>query len=167
MPTSGSRSSRSPAPGVPPTADVDGTPTDEIRAAGGVVVRAGADGPEVLVVHRPRYDDWSLPKGKAEPDETDEAAALREVAEETGVVAALGPEIATVRYVDGRGRAKRVRYWYMTPEAEHPITPNDEVDSVRWIPLHAVGRLLTYRHDRTLLAALESPRSAGPAERSR
>ena len=88
-----------------------------VEAAGGVVLRGepGA-GVEVLVVHRPKYDDWSLPKGKLEPGETDEAAAVREVEEETGWRCALGEELPAVRYTDRNGRPKHVRYWHMTPE---------------------------------------------------
>ena len=86
-----------------------------IRAAGGVVVREGERGAEVLIVHRPRYDDWSLPKGKAEPGEDDKRCALREVEEETGLVCELGAELPGTIYRDARGRRKRVRYWLMRP----------------------------------------------------
>jgi 8-oxo-dGTP pyrophosphatase MutT (NUDIX family) len=86
-----------------------------VRAAGGLVTRpATGGGVEVLVVHRPRYDDWSLPKGKAEPGESDEDAALREVEEETGYRCTLGTELPTVHYEDRRGRQKQVRFWRMT-----------------------------------------------------
>ncbi|HUF83802.1 MAG TPA: NUDIX domain-containing protein, partial [Acidimicrobiia bacterium] len=84
--------------------------SDAVRAAGGVVLRRGADGPEVLVVHRPRYGDWSLPKGKCEPGEGDEDAARREVEEESGVRVRLGAELPTGAYLDRRGRPKQVRY---------------------------------------------------------
>ena len=82
-----------------------------VRAAGGIPVRDGRDGLEVLVVHRPQYDDWSFPKGKCEEGETDEACALREVQEETGLVCALERELPSTAYHDSRGRQKRVRYW--------------------------------------------------------
>ena len=74
-------------------------------------------------MHRPRYDDWSLPKGKVEPGETDEDAARREVEEETGYLCALGEELATVRYVDRRGRDKQVRYWQMTVDRRGRLGP--------------------------------------------
>ena len=86
----------------------------EIRAAGGVVRRRRADGgDEVVLVHRPAYDDWSLPKGKLEDGEREEDAALREVEEETGLQCRLERELATTRYRDARGRRKIVRYWRM------------------------------------------------------
>ena len=132
----------------------------EVRAAGGIVwrqaPRAGLrrGGPEVLLVHRPRYDDWSFPKGKLDGDETDEAAAYREVLEETGLRCRLGAPLGEVRYTDRRGRSKAVRYWLMEPETPPDLggfVPNAEVDEVRWLEPAAADRLLTYRHDRDLL----------------
>ena len=118
-----------------------------IEAAGGVLWRRTSnDRVKVLVVHRPRYDDWSLPKGKLEPGESARSAALREVEEETGLRCKAGDELAELRYTDRKGRAKRVRYWAMRP-VDGEFTPNDEVDEVRWVPLDAVGDLLTYEHD--------------------
>ena len=106
-------------------------PGDEqpvVRAAGGVVWRRSDAGLEVLLVHRPRYDDWSLPKGKADPGEDDVDTAAREVAEETGLAGVLGPELARIRYTDRNGRAKVVRYWSMTVDGPVPtFTPNGEV----------------------------------------
>ena len=128
----------------------------EVRAAGGVVWRAGAAGPEVLLVHRPRYDDWSLPKGKLDPGETFEAAARREVLEETGVDATLGEELEPVRYRDNKGRPKLVRYWVMPAGAETAFTPNDEVDAIRWAPPADAARLLTYERDAELVLAAAS-----------
>src|SRR5687767_14727897 len=101
---------------------------DEVlRAAGGVVWRrtsADPTGFEVLLVHRPAYDDWSFPKGKHHKGETDEETALREVLEETGVTGRLGPELPPVEYVAGDwGRPKRVRYWAMAVEAEAAREP--------------------------------------------
>jgi 8-oxo-dGTP diphosphatase len=108
---------------------------------------------EVLVVHRPRYDDWSLPKGKCDRGESYREAAVREVAEETGAVCRVGPELPDVRYLDHKGRTKRSRYWAM----EHlhgSFEPNDEVDEVRWLPLPAATALLSYPHDRPVVEAL-------------
>ena len=125
-----------------------------VRAAGGVVTRPSTNGVEVLVVHRPRYDDWSLPKGKAEPGETDEETARREVEEETGYACALGRELATDRYVDRHGRDKQVRYWMMTVEHERPWAPNREVDERRWLPPDRAADLLSYDADRELVTTL-------------
>ena len=121
-----------------------------IRAGGGVVRRPEPDGPKVALVHRPRYDDWTLPKGKAVKGEADDASALREVLEETGLRCELGPEVASVHYRDHYDRPKVVRYWLMYPSAGAFI-PNDEVDRLRWVrPDEAIG-LLTYGHDRDVI----------------
>ena len=125
-----------------------------VRAAGGLVSRIGESGVEVLVVHRPRYDDWSIPKGKVEPGERDEEAALREVEEETGYQCSLSDEIATVRYIDRKGRNKQVRFWKMAVIGEIEWAPNDEVDLRRWISPSVAATLLTYDTDRALLKAL-------------
>jgi 8-oxo-dGTP diphosphatase len=113
-------------------------------------------------VHRPRYDDWSLPKGKADAGESDEDAAVREVEEETGVRCRRGPELSSTRYVDRRGRPKVVRYWLMEPEAgaDGPGTfrPNDEVDEVRWCSAADAGKILTHAHDRLLIREAEDLR---------
>ena len=122
----------------------------EVRAGGGVVRRRGPSGPEVAVVHRPRYDDWTLPKGKANHGESDEASALREVREETGLRCELGPEVAEVRYRDHLDRPKVVRYWLMYPAAGG-FVPNDEVDRLRWITPDEAMTALTYRHDRDVV----------------
>lgn len=130
-----------------------------VRAAGGVIVRDGSDGPEVLVVHRPRYNDWSFPKGKRDGNETDEQTALREVAEETGLACVLGPELGQARYQDHRGRPKIVRYWLMTmaPDDAGPgFVPGDEVDEFRWCQPADAARLLTYSYDRDLLEHMRS-----------
>jgi len=132
-------------------------PDAVVRAAGGLVTRPAGDGLEVLLVHRPRYDDWSLPKGKAEPGEPDEETARREVEEETGYRCALGEEVASQRYVDRRGRDKEVRYWRMTVEHEGPWAPNEEVDERRWLAPAAAEHLLTYPADRKLVATLATP----------
>ena len=123
-----------------------------VRASGGVVLRDGAAGPEVLLVHRPRYDDWSLPKGKREAGETDEQCAVREVEEETGVRCSLGPELLPQKYVDRKGRPKVVRYWLMQPQSAHEFVPNREIDQVRWVALADASDELTYPGDRDQVA---------------
>ena len=122
--------------------------TGEVRAAGGVVARDGV----VLLVHRPRYDDWTFPKGKAEEGESDEDCALREVREETGLRCTLEDELPTTHYVDARGRPKRVRWWRMRVVGDEGFTPNQEVDELRWIDHDAAAELLTYERDRALLS---------------
>ena len=122
----------------------------EVKAAGGVVWRRGPGGVEVAVVHRPRYDDWSLPKGKLDPGESWEQAALREVDEEAGLACRLGQELPPVSYTDHKGRAKVVRYWMMEP-LDGEFVPSDEVDEVRWLPTKDAGALLSYAHDQELL----------------
>jgi 8-oxo-dGTP pyrophosphatase MutT (NUDIX family) len=128
-----------------------------VRAAGGVVHRLVNDEVEVLIVHRPRYDDWSIPKGKCEPDESDERAALREVREETGLTCVLEAEVGSTSYVDHRGRDKRVRFWLMRPiggafAASGEFTPNDEVDEVAWLSPHAAVAVLSADGERTVMA---------------
>jgi 8-oxo-dGTP diphosphatase len=125
-----------------------------VRAAGGVVVRNADEQPHVLLVHRPRYDDWTLPKGKNEPGERDEDAALREVEEETGFRCTLGDPAGETRYEDAKGRPKVVRYWVMEPAEDHTFSPNREVDELRWCTRREAAKLLTYPHDRRLLAKL-------------
>ena len=124
----------------------------EVKASGGVVWRRGRGGLEVVLVHRPRYDDWSLPKGKLDAGESWEAAALREVEEEVGMRCRLGEELAPVRYRDNKGRDKAVRYWLMEPEDDAaPFTPNDEVDEMRWTDVAAAAALLSYPRDAELV----------------
>lgn len=143
-------------PGLPP-----------IEAAGGVVLRTGpspadaggGDRVEVLVVHRPAYDDWSLPKGKLDPGEDAATAARREVAEETGVAVRVGVELPRMHY-HVQGRPKRVRWFRMEPTGGDPASrpPDGEVDLARWVPIDEASTLLTYGPDRALLlAALEGP----------
>jgi 8-oxo-dGTP pyrophosphatase MutT (NUDIX family) len=130
--------------------------SDLVRAAGGLVCRRRDDGArEILVVHRPAYDDWSFPKGKLEPGEREEDAAIREVEEETGLRCRLEEEVATTRYRDARGRDKTVRYWLMTPIAG-TLEAANEVDDARFVPLAEASELLTYARDAELLAELHS-----------
>jgi 8-oxo-dGTP diphosphatase len=119
----------------------------EVKAAGGVVLRDG----RIAVVHRPRYDDWSLPKGKLDPGEGWEECALREVHEETGLHCTLARELSSTSYTDRKGRAKVVRYWLMDVTAEDTFTPDDEVDELRWVPPAEAASLLTYPHDAELI----------------
>jgi 8-oxo-dGTP diphosphatase len=107
----------------------------------------------VVVVHRPKYDDWSFPKGKAHPGESDEECALREIDEETGLRVRLDEELPTTSYVDARGRPKRVRWWRMTVLTGE-FTPTDEVDELRWLTPGEARCLLTYARDVELLDAI-------------
>jgi polyphosphate kinase len=124
-----------------------------VRAAGGVIWRPSESGTEILLVHRPSYDDWSFPKGKVEPGEDDLEAAVREVLEETGFECRVGPELPAARYLDHRGRPKEVRYWAMEPTAGE-FAANEEIDAVAWLSRERASELLTYDGDREVLAAL-------------
>ena len=124
----------------------------EVQAAGGLVVR---DDGRVAVIHRPRYDDWSLPKGKLDPGESFEDAARREVEEETGVRARIVGELRPARYVDNKGRDKLVRWYRMELDGEPAaFVPNDEVDELRWVTPDEALALLRYDHDRALLETI-------------
>jgi 8-oxo-dGTP pyrophosphatase MutT (NUDIX family) len=125
-----------------------------VRAAGGVVVREGDSGVEVVLVHRPKYDDWTLPKGKVEESESDEECALREVEEETGLVCELLEELEGSSYQDSSGRPKVVRYWLMRPVAG-ALRPTREIDDACWLTLDQAEARLTYDRDVRVL------RSAG------
>jgi 8-oxo-dGTP diphosphatase len=118
----------------------------EVLAAGGLVLRDG----RVAVVHRPRYDDWSLPKGKLDRGEDFEEAALREVWEETGLRCRIDSTLGDTSYTDRKDRAKLVRYYRMTPEGGE-FEPNDEVDELRWLPPAEAEDLLTYDFDKELV----------------
>ena len=124
-----------------------------IKAAGGVAWRPGPDGePEILLVHRTKYDDWSLPKGKAEPGEPLPVTAVREVLEEGGARLALGRRLVSVRYNVG-GRPKRVHYWAArTMSVDERAVPNSEVDEVAWVPAARAAEQVSYPHDHGVLA---------------
>lgn len=126
------------------------TERPHVRAAGGLVVRDG----RVAAVHRPRYDDWSLPKGKLEAGESWEDAALREVEEECGLRCALGEELPADEYTDHKGRPKTVRWWRMAVDEDVGFAPDDEVDELRWLTPAEASVLLSYEHDRGLVAQL-------------
>ena len=126
-----------------------------VRAAGGVVWRRGPNGLEVLLIHRPRYGDWSFPKGKAKGEaESDEETAVREVEEEVGLRLVPGPELESTRYRDSKGRQKVVRYWAMElPHGEDAIA-GDGVDEVRWAGLDEAEQQLTWDRDVVVLDSL-------------
>jgi 8-oxo-dGTP pyrophosphatase MutT (NUDIX family) len=127
-----------------------------IRAAGGILVRDG----RVLLVHRPRYDDWSLPKGKLDEDETWEQGALREVEEETGLDCEVGDEVGRTHYAVAQG-PKEVRYFRMTASGD--AHAQNEVDDVRWVAFDEAVTLLTYSYDRDLIERLRHElSSSGP-----
>ena len=123
-----------------------------VNAAGGLVVR---DDGCIAVIHRPRYDDWSLPKGKLDPGESFEAGAVREVWEETGVRGRIVAELASTRYLDRKGRDKLVRWYRMEPEGEPDgFAATNEVDELRWVTPDEACGLLTYEHDRALVGTV-------------
>lgn len=132
-------------------------------AAGGVVWRkapSSKDGIEVLLVHRPRYDDWTYPKGKAEAGELPPVTASREIHEETGLTVRLGRPLPAVTY-RVRGGVKEVSYWLARPRGESAFTPSKEIDKTAWLGLRAARKRLTYDHDIALLDTLEDLVSAG------
>lgn len=123
----------------------------QVRAAGGVLWRPGHGGHEILLIHRPRYNDWSFPKGKANPGEHDRECAMREVEEETGYRARPGHELTPVHYIDSKLRLKRVRYWVMTVIGGDGRLAH-ETDESRWLGQEEARNLLTYNLDRHVLA---------------
>lgn len=121
-----------------------------IRASGGIVVRRTNGGVEVVLIHRPSYDDWTFPKGKCFPGERERQTAVREVEEETGLACRIDRAVGRIRYRDGKNRPKIVTYWLMTPLGG-VFRPSLEVDEMRWLPIEQARELLTYGHDRSLL----------------
>jgi 8-oxo-dGTP pyrophosphatase MutT (NUDIX family) len=129
------------------------TSSEVVQAAGGLVIRRHGDGLQIAVVHRPVHQDWSYPKGKLEEGETFEAAALREVHEETGLTCRLIRFLGHTEYIDRKGRPKAVAYWVMAAE-NGSFQPNEEVDEVRWLDAVEASALLSYERDRELLAVV-------------
>lgn len=129
-------------------------PKRPILAAGAVLWRpdeAGSDGaPLIALIHRPRYDDWSLPKGKVDPGEIEPVTAVREILEETGCRARLGRRLLSVSYPVPVG-VKKVHYWAARATECGEFTANDEVDQLRWLPIAEAAQTLTYPHDRKVL----------------
>lgn len=124
-----------------------------VRAAGGVVWRRESQSVQIVLVHRPRYDDWTLPKGKVDAGETYEEAALREVREEASVLAEIGPELPSTTYLDRSGKHKHVRYWAMSVVEGSPAGDN-EVDVAEWVDLSEARSRLTYERDVSVVDAL-------------
>jgi 8-oxo-dGTP diphosphatase len=122
-------------------------------AAGGLVWRRSDDGLEVLVVHRPKYADWSLPKGRLDDGESLLECALREVEEETGLVCNVGRKLPQVVYVKPGGRNKKVALWAMSV-VDGQFTPNREVDKIKWVPIGKAAKRLTYPGDAQMLDSL-------------
>lgn len=117
-----------------------------VRAAGVVLLRGTPDDREVLIVHRPRRSDWSLPKGKVDPGEHVLAAAVRECMEESSHLPQLGAPLPTLAY-NALGRPKQVQYWAASVRSSESFIPNDEVDEIRWLPVSQARHQLTYEHD--------------------
>jgi 8-oxo-dGTP diphosphatase len=126
--------------------------SEPVRAAGGVVFRTAFRAVEVLLVYRARYGDWSFPKGRADRGETDEACAVREVEEETGLRCVPGDELPAAEYRDRQGRPKVVRYWTMHIR-DGVAGPHNEIDAVRWVTLDEAAALLSHDRDRVTLGA--------------
>jgi 8-oxo-dGTP diphosphatase len=131
-----------------------------VRAAGGIVIRKGPTGSlEVALIYRASRSDWSFPKGKREPGETDLFCARREVEEETGLLCNVVSYVGMTEYIDRRDRPKTVKYWIMEP-LEGEFEPTDEVDDMQWVPIGLARHVLTYEHDRELLAKVAARNSA-------
>ena len=125
--------------------------SDDLIRAGGAIVPRRRDGSlELLLVHRPKYDDWSFPKGKCTGNESDEECALREVEEETGLLVFLGPELVSTEYVS-KERPKRVRYWLAEAVPTGDARPQNEVDKIAWLPPQQARARLSYARDLDVL----------------
>ena len=150
------------SPEVPDIGPGPAYPVVVIEAAGGVIWRETLRQQiEILLVHRPRYADWSLPKGKLKRGESALQCALREVREETGLLCRVGPELSTAFYADRKRRDKRVRYWAMEEQSGR-FRRNDEVDEVRWLLLEEANAKLSYDHDVVVLSGLHASLGLGP-----
>jgi len=134
----------------PPSPDEHESKSERIEAAGGVVVDMTRGKARYLLIHRPRYDDWSLPKGKLRRNEKHRDAALREVKEETGLVCETLAKLSNVNYVTPRGKQKRVKYWLMEAQSGE-FQRNDEVDAITWVKRSQAMSLLTHVHDQAVL----------------
>ena len=133
------------------------TDVNVIRAAGGIVCRSNGNGKvQIVVVHRPAYDDWTLPKGKVDSDETPQECALREVREETGFRCELGRPVGCTAYVDRRGRNKVACYWVMEVISGR-FRPGGEVDRMVWLSVAEAVKRLTYERDKALIAQQPLP----------
>ena len=142
-----------------------GTNADLIEAAGGLLQRDSPRGKEVLVIHRARYDDWTLPKGKLQPGERWQEAAAREVGEETGYQAEVTGFAGSVSYTV-RGVPKVVRFWHMAPVGDREFRPSEEVDQVEWLTAQEAIERLTYPKESDLVqdAMKEEPGHERSAE---
>jgi 8-oxo-dGTP diphosphatase len=131
-----------------------------VRAAGVVIFRRSASSTEVLIVHRPHRSDWSLPKGKVDPGEHLIETAVRECAEETGLSVALRAPLPQQSYI-ALGRPKTVDYWIAEIRDDEGFAPDEEIDEIRWVNVQDAGGILTYSHDRALVAeALTLPETS-------
>lgn len=136
----------------------------DVVAAGAIVTRKGPEGREILLVHRPKYDDWSFPKGKQDPGEHVTATAVREVFEETGVEIRLGCPLRPQLYTVSGGRAKTVHYWVGHVVGDDDVSTyetNDEVDNLGWFAADAAAERLTYLDDIDLLTQFRQRRKSG------
>jgi 8-oxo-(d)GTP phosphatase len=137
------------------------TPHEVVQAAGGLLVRRRGGALQIALVHRPLHGDWSFPKGKLEEGETHEAAAQREVEEETGMACRLLRFVGHTEYTDRKGRPKVVAYWVMAAESG-TFEVNEEVDELQWLGLPAAAALLSYERDRELLAVVAAADQVEP-----
>jgi 8-oxo-dGTP diphosphatase len=132
--------------------------SEVITAAGGLVFSVVDGETRVLVIHRPRYDDWSFPKGKHDDGEADDAAALREIREETNVSGRIVARLADIVYMTPNDNPKRVSYFGVRAVRVPKFKPNSEVDRIEWLPKKAARKRLTYEHDRELLRSVSLKR---------